>query len=204
MLLKKASDFKVRLDARRFLLQNLPIDLFRLRRFFLCMEDVHGADETAFDGIESGDGFHLLARVVFVATGNPRSVHFIFGKIAASRNVRGIELHGRLKFLFRFASEREAVFAIRFFAVGAAKPLAVERVFRLELDGMLEGSGGGIEIEEFVRAASEPEMNLGIAGGFFEGGLKYFPGGDIVAGVETFLSGTKFRGVLVRPRRCTR
>jgi len=200
MMLKKAGDFKIGLNALRLLLQNLPINLFGLRRFFLDMENIHGARKAAFDGIENGNGFHLLAGIVLVATGNPGSVHFILGKIAVRRHVRGIEMHGGLKFLLDLAGEREAVLAVGFFTVGAAKPLMIERTFGLKLDGALEGSGGGIEIEEFVGAASAPEMNLRIIGGFFERSLKCFRGGDVVAGVETFFGGAKVSSVIGRGR----
>jgi hypothetical protein len=198
--LKKAGDFKIGLNALRFLLQELAVDFFGLCRFFLDMKNIHGAREAAFDGIEKGNGFHLPARIVLVAAGNPGSVHFILGKIAVRGNVRGIEPHGSLKFFLDLAGEREAVLAVGFFAVGAAEPLMIERAFGLELNSALEGGNGGIEIEEFVGAASEPEMNLGIIGGFFERGLKCFRGGDVVAGVETFFGSAKVSGVIERGR----
>jgi hypothetical protein len=93
------------------------------------------------------------------------------------------------------------VLAVGFFTVGAAKPLMIERTPGLELDGALEESDGGIEIEEFVGAASEPEVNLGIIGGFFERSLKRLPGGNVVAGIETFFGGAKVSSVIGRGRR---
>ena len=142
----------------------------------------------AFYRVDGLNRRHLFASFIFAAADHPGSFHVILFKIPASFHIRRIQSNCLFKFLLYLPRIRKTAVAVCFASIDRAEPLMVDGIFRIKLDGFLTGGYRVVIIVEFVIAASEPILRLGVVRNLRHR-LQRFDCSSVISQVELVLRG---------------